>query len=328
MAEKPKRATEYKSEQVELVRSTCLYVATKLGDLMYEVVVVGGLVPSLLIDQARLPEGTSAHAGTMDLDLGLKLALLEEGRYRTLTERMREAGFSPDQTEDGRLIRQRWQVSGLVSVTVDFLIPPSREADQGGKLRDIEKDFAAIIAPGLKLAFQDRRRVTIAGKTILGEKASREVWVCGPGAFVVLKALAFLGRGENKDAYDLYYLVRNFGESVDDVTACLRPLLSDPEASVRSRSCATTSSTTTASVPGESLSSCKEDPTTRSRRTWLASWERSFGDVNTPRNRGKRKPEVWTRRQPTAKSPFLPSAGRKGRKPSPRGREARRTRYF
>jgi len=129
MAEKPKRATEYKSEQVELVRSTCLYVATKLGDLMDEVVVVGGLVPSLLIDQARLPEGTSAHAGTMDLDLGLKLALLEEGRYRTLTERMREAGFSPDQTEDGRLIRQRWQVSGLVSVTVDFLIPPSREAD-------------------------------------------------------------------------------------------------------------------------------------------------------------------------------------------------------
>ena len=43
MAEKPKRATEYKSEQVELVRSTCLYVATKLGDLMDVVVVVGGL---------------------------------------------------------------------------------------------------------------------------------------------------------------------------------------------------------------------------------------------------------------------------------------------
>ena len=91
-------------------------------------------------------------------------------------------------------------------------------------------DFAAVIAPGLKLAFQDRRRVRIDGKTIFGERATREVWVCGPSAFVVLKALAFLGRGENKDAYDLYYLVRNFGAGVADVAACMLPLLGDDEA--------------------------------------------------------------------------------------------------
>jgi hypothetical protein len=36
MAEKPKQASEYKSEQVELVRATCLYVVTKLGDMMDE----------------------------------------------------------------------------------------------------------------------------------------------------------------------------------------------------------------------------------------------------------------------------------------------------
>jgi hypothetical protein len=230
MADKPKRASEYKSEQVELVRATCLYVATRIGDLMDEVVVVGGLVPSLLIDQGTLPEGTPAHVGTIDLDVGLKLALLDEGRYRTLTGRLRDAGFVQDQTEQGQPTRQRWRVTGRGSVTVDFLIPPSLATDQGGKLRDIEKDFAAIIAPGLKLAFQDQLRVRIEGTTIFGEKATREVSVCGPGAFVVLKALAFLGRGENKDAYDLYYLVRNFGAGVEDVAACLRPLMRDEEA--------------------------------------------------------------------------------------------------
>ena len=101
---------------------------------------------------------------------------------------------------------------------------------QGGKLRDIEKDFAAIIAPGLNLAFQDRRRVRIEGKTVFGERAAREIWVCGPGAFVVLKALAFLGRGKNKDAYDIYYLIRNFGAGIEDVATCLQPLLVDAEA--------------------------------------------------------------------------------------------------
>jgi len=229
VTDKPGRASAYTSEQVRLVRATCLYVATRLGDLMDELVVVGGLVPSLLIDQGSLPEGTSAHAGTMDLDVGLKLALLGERRYSALTERLRAAGFAPDRTEEGQPTRQRWRVSGLGAVTVDFLIPPSLTTDRGGTLRDIERDFAAIIAPGLNLAFQDRRRVRIEGRTIFGERAAREIWVCGPGAFVVLKALAFLGRGENKDAYDLYYLIRNFGAGIGDVADCLRPLLGDEE---------------------------------------------------------------------------------------------------
>lgn len=231
MPEKPGRASEYRSEQTELVKATCLYVATRLDDLMDELVVVGGLVPSLLIDPTGLPEGTPAHVGTMDLDVGLTLALLDQGRYRTLTERLRNAGFTQDETEEGLPTRQRWRITaGAGTVTVDFLIPPSREADQGGKLRHIERDFAAIISPGLRFAFQDRRRVRIDGMTIFGENASRDVWVCGPGAFVLLKALAFRGRGDNKDAYDLYYLVRNYGGGVEDVAASLRPLLEDVEA--------------------------------------------------------------------------------------------------
>lgn len=57
------------------------------------------------------------------------------------------------------------------------------------------------------------------------------MWVCGPGAYIVLKALAFGSRGENKDAYDLFYVVRNLGLDVEDVAAHLRPLLVDRAAS-------------------------------------------------------------------------------------------------
>jgi hypothetical protein len=52
----------------------------------------------------------------------------------------------------------------------------------------------------------------------------------GQGRSWVLKALAFLGRGENKDAYDLYYLIRNFGAGIGEAAACLQPLLADDEA--------------------------------------------------------------------------------------------------
>jgi hypothetical protein len=82
MIEKPTTAAGYPPEQVARVKATCLYLATKLGDLMPELVVVGGLVPSLLIDQENLPDNVMAHVGTMDLDLGLAFALVGESQYQ------------------------------------------------------------------------------------------------------------------------------------------------------------------------------------------------------------------------------------------------------
>ena len=87
-----------------------------------------------------------------------------------------------------------------------------------------------MIAPGLRLAFRDRRAVQLDGATIFDEQATRDVWVCGPGAYIVLKALAFDSRGENKDAYDLYYVLRNYGAGVEDLAAFLLPLLGEPDA--------------------------------------------------------------------------------------------------
>jgi hypothetical protein len=116
-------------------------------------------------------------------------------------------------------------------VTVDFLIEPEPSTEaQAGRLFPLTKDWAAIIAPGLHLAFRNNESVTLAGRTIAGETATRNIRVCGAGAFVALKALAFHIRGENKDAYDLFYLLRNYGRGVADVAAQLRPLLPDASA--------------------------------------------------------------------------------------------------
>ena len=227
MTKKPTTAAGYPPDQVARVKATCLYLATKLGDLMPELVVVGGLVPSLLIDQKNLPENVTAHVGTMDLDLGLAFALVGEQRYQEVAERLRNAKFTPDENEDGKPTRQRWRISDP-QVTVDFLIEPEKSVEaQAGRLFDLTKDWAAIIAPGLHLAFKNNRMVTLSGKTIAGETAEREIRVCGAGAFVVLKALALHIRGENKDAYDLFYLLRNYGRGLSDVAAELRPLLGD-----------------------------------------------------------------------------------------------------
>ncbi len=121
-------AADYTTEQTDLIRAVTLTAATILGDYMDDLVVVGGLVPSLLIQ-------------------------------------------------------------------------------------------------GLEIAFNERIRVRLDGTTLFGETASREIPVCNPGAFIILKALAFRNRGKFKDAYDLYYMTRNFGSGTEDVASYLIPLI-------------------------------------------------------------------------------------------------------
>ena len=226
MTNKPETIDEYSGDSLALVRSTCLYVATKLGDLLDDVVIVGGLVPSLLVDQETLPWNLDEHAGTMDLDMGLSLALLGDERYRELGLRLKDAGFEPDHNRAGNPTNQRWRIRVPQSTTVDFLIPPSLDTDKGGDLRHIEPGFAAVITPGLHIAFQDKRRVELSGLTPMGEQATRHIWVCGAAALTVLKAIAFRSRGANKDAYDLSYVWRGLG--IEAVARDIEPLRADP----------------------------------------------------------------------------------------------------
>ena len=181
MTNKPTTIWGYGEDNLANVRSTCLYVATKLGDFLEDIVIVGGLVPSLLVDRGEVLWGMESHAGTLDIDIGLALAILDEERYRSLGERLQEAGFAPDTNENGNPTHQRWRSTFGQSVAIDFLIPPTGEGDIPGRLKHILPNLAAFVIPGLHVAFCDRQKVTLQGHTPSGEEAEREVWsVHGP----------------------------------------------------------------------------------------------------------------------------------------------------
>lgn len=215
--DKPRHRSGYHREETQQVESACLTVAVTLGALMDQLCIVGGLVPSLLIDR-ELGEDAGPgdeHCGTNDLDVGLAIALLDEGQYKEITHRLRQEGFEPDRNKQGNPTPQRWKLGDL-SVTIDFLLPPLPDGKKGGQVQPLEGDFGALIAPGLELAFEERHEVEIDGHTLKGERVRRTVPIAGPAAFVVLKALAFTDRGEPKDAYDLVYVLSRWpGGSAD-----------------------------------------------------------------------------------------------------------------
>jgi hypothetical protein len=229
MTEKLTTTEGYPPELALEAKRMCLYVATILGDLLDDVVVVGGLVPYLLVNQDILP-ADARHVGTRDLDLGLALALLDEGRYREISQRLRDRHFEQATNERGNPTRQTWTLSEA-RVTLDFLIPPVREGQRPGSLHHLEADFAAIVMPALPLAFLDTVTVVLDDVTPRGERARRAVRVAGPAAFVAMKAHAFRVRGANKDAYDLVYLLTHHGsEPVAGVAEAFVRIADEPAA--------------------------------------------------------------------------------------------------
>jgi len=214
----------YTTEQTEIIKTITLSVATILGSYLDDLVIVGGLVPSLLIPTSDLPAETERHAGTMDLDLGLDITIFDSKRYADISDCLRANGFVQDENEKGNPVRQRWRFSEIQRATIDFLIQQTDENEKPGGIKSLEPDFAAFIIPGMELAFTDSIPVTITGTNLWHEEATRTIQVCNPGVFVLLKALANRNRRKPKDAYDLFYMIRNYGTGVGDVARYLKPL--------------------------------------------------------------------------------------------------------
>lgn len=215
---KPKHRSGYSAEETELVKAACLTAAAALGAYMDRLCIVGGLAPFLLIDNeiGPDPETGDTHPGTNDLDVGLEIALLDDEQYRQVSAHLRQAGFEPDKNDEGNATPQRWTFGGL-DITIDFLIAPLPGAERGGSVQPLEGDFGALITPGLQLAPDERIEVTLKGKTLKAEAIERDLPVCGPGVFVLLKSLAFADRGEEKDAYDLTYVLHRWPGGIANI---------------------------------------------------------------------------------------------------------------
>jgi hypothetical protein len=213
---KPRDRSGYTREETLQVESALLTVAVTLGAYLDDICIVGGLVPSLLIDlpdeidtnndDNQTDDDDDHHPGTNDLDIALAVGLLDDGGYSELASRLRQEGFEPDVNEEGHEVRQRWKLRGF-KVTIDFLIPPLPGHEDSRRIQDLEPDFGAVVARGLELAFDETVKRDLSGYTLKGEKVIRTIPVCGPAAFTVLKAFAFNDRGEPKDAFDLTYVL-------------------------------------------------------------------------------------------------------------------------
>jgi|GEM_PF-78143 len=211
---KPKHRGGYTAAHTDLCERALLTLLRGLGPWRESIFLIGGLVPKLLIDRNRpVREAADAHAGTMDVDLVIDVQVLTRtDAYRTLEQNLKAMGFERGLNIDGQPQHFSWRkrFAGM-TVVVDLLCDGPVEG--GGRVQALpgERRLSALAIPGAHLVFTNYVEVELDGELLEARgDASARIRVAGIVPFLVLKALAFEDRSEQKDAYDIVYALMNY----------------------------------------------------------------------------------------------------------------------
>ena len=217
----PQSAADYDDRTTAAVKAVLVEMGQILGSFKGKFAIVGGAVPWLLLGNEDMP-----HVGTLDVDVGLDAKALGDGQYAMLIDALRGHGYN--QREGLRrfqLVREVPARDGgsPISIVVDFLMP--RDAEIIKNDPPLISNFAVQKADGADLAMRFYQMVAINGPMPDGGTNRVEIAVCSIPALLAMKGHAVNGRYKQKDAYDIYYCVRNYTGGLDALAQACHPLL-------------------------------------------------------------------------------------------------------
>ena len=214
-------ASEYDDRTTTAVKSVLIEIGQILGSFKGRFAVVGGAVPWLLLGNEDMP-----HVGTLDIDLGLNAAALGDGEYARLVEALQGHGYAQrNGLKRFQLVRrlQTEDEASPIDIVIDFLMP--RDAGIVKNTPPLLTEFAVQRADGADLALRIYQMVAITGPMPNGGTNRVEIAVCSIPALLAMKGHALQGRYKQKDAYDIYYCIRNYSGGAEILAEHCRPLL-------------------------------------------------------------------------------------------------------
>lgn len=220
-AQEPQSAINYDDRTTKAVKAVLLEMGQILGSFKGKFAVIGGAVPWLLLANEDMQ-----HVGTLDVDVSLNAEALADGEYASLVSALLGNGYRQrDALRRFQLVRQVPASDGepSIDVVIDFLMP--RDAQIVRNTPPLLSDFAVQRADGADLATRFYQLVAIEGTMPAGGTNRVEIAVCSIPALLAMKGYALAGRHKQKDAYDIYYCVRNFPGGIEALAQACRPVL-------------------------------------------------------------------------------------------------------
>jgi len=209
---------DYTEEIVEAARSVLLEVIRILGEYRDNIVLIGGWVPELLLIGAQ-----EKHVGSIDVDLALNHREFSEAGYRTVVQHLLSHGYRQGK-QPFIFHRTVFREGKFINVEVDFLAGEYGGTGTTHRTQKVQ-DLRPRKARGVDLAFDHTVEILIRGRLPDSGVDSTEIRVASIAAFILMKCMALKSRLKEKDAWDIYYCVRNYPGGIDALITEFRPML-------------------------------------------------------------------------------------------------------
>lgn len=209
---------DYEAEAVAAARSVLLELTRLLGEYRDNTVLVGGWVPELLFPSAK-----PKHVGSLDVDLAFDHRKLTDTGYATIRELLLGRGYEQDPQRQPFIFQRRVPVGGRdIVVEVDLLAGEYEGTGRQHRTQNIQ-GVRPRKARGCDLAFDMAVEIRLKGTLPSGAEDTAIIRVASIVPFVVMKGMALDDRIKEKDAYDVYFCLKNFSGGVKMLAEEFRP---------------------------------------------------------------------------------------------------------
>lgn len=219
----PDIARDYDARGSAAAFSVLIELGQVLGAYRQKFVIVGGAVPWLLMPNVR-----PSHIGTLDVDLNLSPEALSAGEYATLIESLETAGYERGVDDLKPFQLRRWvrlDEGEPIAILIDLMMPDDAKTRKNRP--PLVDGLRVIEASGGRVALDHNVVRHIEGRMPDGRNNSVDLLVASIPAFLVMKGYALIGRDKKKDAYDIYFSVRNFDGGPIALAEACKELLAD-----------------------------------------------------------------------------------------------------
>jgi len=205
----------YSRSITETSKSILIEVLRILGSYKDYLVLTGGWAPYFILE--KFGEGNQ-HCGSIDIDFVLNPRLIDLKVYETIVSLIEKRLYKPYVTSDGEVLPYRFYRSvkspfdGVeYKIEVDFISEPDvvkRLSPE--KFLTVQKDLQAVVIRGSGIVFSHNFEHEIEGVLPSGAETNVLAKISDVVGSLATKGLALKGRYKEKDAYDIYFVLRHY----------------------------------------------------------------------------------------------------------------------
>ena len=214
-------------------KAVLLELMTTLRAYREALVLVGGWVPYLLLQEHQRPDDPFVHVGSIDIDLAVDPAKVDEPEYATIVELLKERGYQPapdrrHETVPSSLVRTVASpaTSKPYTIRVDFLTH-AHDSQPARRHQLVQDDLFARKVKGCDAAFAHQTTIRLSGALPDGGELTVPMRMADLVACLTMKGIVLGERYREKDAYDLYALIAHYRGGPHDAAEALRPYLDE-----------------------------------------------------------------------------------------------------